>query len=246
MSENPKTTEHMHPITICLDFDGVCNTYDGWKGKGELFKPLPGLEGFLVALKERGYQIFVFSTRGPEKLSQWFHLYGLNHLIDGYPIQKPPAVMYVDDRGFNFAGDFDEVLEEIDTHGTEPWWHEDCSTDRFIPSVVARVAQIAHEVNRAYCQSQEDYSQVHWAGSPQWQRDSCMNGVEHALANPTMTPAGSHENWLAEKVKDGWVFGPVKDPERKTHPCMLPYGELPPEQRVKDALFLAVVRGASA
>lgn len=123
MSEDPKTTEHKHPITICLDFDGVCNTYDGWKGEDELFEPLEGLEEFLVELKARGYQIFVFSTRGPEKLAQWFYEHWLDNLVDGFPITKPPAVAYVDDRAIGFDGDFGGVLDDL-RRGTEPWWHE--------------------------------------------------------------------------------------------------------------------------
>lgn len=130
MSENPKTTELEHPITICLDFDGLCNTYDGWKGKDELFEPLPGLQGFLEQLKIMGYEIAVFSTRPAKKLNAWFHRHLLLHLVDGFPDKKPPAVMYVDDRGFRFSGDFDEVLEEIKAYGTEPWWHPDCVMDR--------------------------------------------------------------------------------------------------------------------
>ena len=40
----------------------------------------------------------------------------------------------------------------------------------------------------------------------------------------------------------GWVYGEHKDEQRKTHPCIVPYDELPAAQRAKDALFLANVR----
>jgi hypothetical protein len=33
-----------------------------------------------------------------------------------------------------------------------------------------------------------------------------------------------------------------RDPEKKTHPCMLPYAELPESQKKKDDLFLTTVR----
>jgi len=48
---------------------------------------------------------------------------------------------------------------------------------------------------------------------------------------------------MKQKRDDGWVYGEVKDPERKTHPCMVPYDDLPIEQRAKDTLFGATVRG---
>jgi len=37
----------------------------------------------------------------------------------------------------------------------------------------------------------------------------------------------------------------VKDAKAKTHPCMVDYDQLPAEQRRKDELFGAAVRGAA-
>lgn len=101
-------------------------------------------------------------------------------------------------------------------------------------------ARAAHEVNRAYCLAIGDTSQPSWDDAPDWQKESIRKGVTGALDGNTSEQ--SHESWLAEKVRTGWVYGPVKDPEAKTHPCMVPYAELPPEQRAKDKVYLAVVR----
>lgn len=109
------------------------------------------------------------------------------------------------------------------------------------PDVVYEVcARAAHEANRAYCISLGDCSHAPWSDAPDWQRESCLNGVVGALAGAT--PEQSHESWLAEKETSGWKYGPVKDAERREHPCMVPYSELPPEQRIKDAIFVGVVR----
>ncbi len=49
---------------------------------------------------------------------------------------------------------------------------------------------------------------------------------------------------LCEQFADlsqlSWDAAP--DPIAKTHPCLVPYGELPPEQKAKDELFLSIVR----
>jgi hypothetical protein len=100
----------------------------------------------------------------------------------------------------------------------------------------------AHEANRNYCQGIGDNSQPEWKDAPQWQKDSAIMGVRAILANPDTTPEQSHEGWLAQKVADGWVYGPVKDPVLKQHPCMVPYEELPAEQRMKDDIFGSTVR----
>jgi hypothetical protein len=104
------------------------------------------------------------------------------------------------------------------------------------------IARVCHEVNRAYCKSLGDESQPAWDDAPQWQKDSALAGVQAILTDPATTPEQSHEGWLAQKRADGWTFGPVKYAEAKTHPCFVPYAELPAEQRVKDYLFGAVVR----
>lgn len=44
------------------------------------------------------------------------------------------------------------------------------------------------------------------------------------------------------EIADGWEYGPVKDPEAKEHPCLVPFSDLPREQQAKDFLFRAVVR----
>lgn len=105
-----------------------------------------------------------------------------------------------------------------------------------------QIAKICHETNRAYCQALGDNSQPTWEEAPEWQRTSAINGVNFHLANPDSKPSHSHEEWLNEKIQTGWKYGPVKDPAKKEHPCIMPYDELPMEQQVKDALFLSVVR----
>lgn len=104
-----------------------------------------------------------------------------------------------------------------------------------------QIARIAHEVNRAYCEALGDHSQVRWEDAPQWQRDSAMIGVALHLGNPDAGPQVSHESWMKQKVEDGWVYGPVKDPGKKEHPCLVPFDQLPKEQQAKDFLFRGVV-----
>lgn len=106
---------------------------------------------------------------------------------------------------------------------------------------VTDMAKVAHEVNRAYCKAIGDDSQVPFEEAPQWQKDSVVAGVQAVLQGGVCSPGESHANWLAVKRADGWTYGKVKDAEKKTHPCLVEYDELPPEQQVRDQLFLAVV-----
>lgn len=114
-----------------------------------------------------------------------------------------------------------------------------------VPRSVEEIAKACHEANRGYCAALGDLSQLPWEQAPEWQRKSAITGVEYHLANPDSTPADSHKSWLAEKTRDGWCYGRVKDPVAKTHPCFVPYEQLPKEQQAKDFIFLAIVRSLS-
>ena len=103
------------------------------------------------------------------------------------------------------------------------------------------IARACHEANRAYCQALGDMSQPAWDDAPEWQRSSALMGVRLHLNNPDAGPQASHESWMAQKVAEGWVYGPTKDPEAKTHHCIVPFDQLPREQQAKDFIFRAVV-----
>lgn len=106
---------------------------------------------------------------------------------------------------------------------------------------ITDVAEACHEINRAYCRAIGDDSQLAWADAPEWQRSSAVAGVKFHLANPDASPSASHESWLVQKTAEGWKYGEVKDPEKKEHPCFVPYSDLPKEQQAKDYLFKQVV-----
>ena len=102
------------------------------------------------------------------------------------------------------------------------------------------IAKLCHKVNKEYCLALGDDSQMPWDDAPDWQKESAIKGVEFHLVNKDTTPADSHNSWLAEKERDGWVYGEVKDAEAKTHPCIVPYEKLHMTQRAKDYIFKAI------
>lgn len=111
---------------------------------------------------------------------------------------------------------------------------------------VENIAQVAHEINRAFCASIGDLSQPDWDFAPDWQKQSAISGVQFHLDNPNASPSASHDSWLKQKEEEGWKFGEVKDAEKKEHPCFVPYEQLPVEQQSKDYLFKQVVHSLKA
>ena len=82
---------------------------------------------------------------------------------------------------------------------------------------------------------------------PSGEKDSAIQGVKTALAayaaDEYIDPETQHNSWMRVKLRDGWKYGVEKNADEKVHPCLLPSDELPKEQRVKDVLFVAIVRG---
>lgn len=102
------------------------------------------------------------------------------------------------------------------------------------------VAAVVHAANTALQEIQGDESPSGYrlsGESPETQA-SAINGVR--TARNGATPEQMHEAWREHKASQGWSYGPEKDPDKRTHPCMVPYGELPEDQKDKDRLFLAI------
>lgn len=106
---------------------------------------------------------------------------------------------------------------------------------------VQQIAEVAHEINRAYCESIGDLSQPTWKDAPEWQKESAYAGVAFHIEHPTAGPEASHNSWMRQKLEDGWKHGHIKDENEKTHPCIMPFNFLPKEQQAKDFLFRQVV-----
>lgn len=106
---------------------------------------------------------------------------------------------------------------------------------------VEDIAKVCHEVNRAFCQTVGDDSQPSWETAPNWHHTSTINQVNFQIENPDAQSSHTHIQWMNDKIQDGWKYGPVKDAVKKEHPCMVPYDELPIEQKMKDTLILNIV-----
>lgn len=45
---------------------------------------------------------------------------------------------------------------------------------------------------------------------------------------------GVHERWAAQRIADGWTYGPTRDDEKKSTPCLVAYADLPEEEKEYD------------
>ena len=57
----------------------------------------------------------------------------------------------------------------------------------------------------------------------------------------------AHDIWAQKRLSQGWTYGPRRDDDQKTHPCLVPYGDLPPDEADYDrAVVTGVIKAALA
>jgi hypothetical protein len=103
------------------------------------------------------------------------------------------------------------------------------------------IARVLYEVNRAYCTAIGDSVPPPWEQASLEDIEAWANGVEFHMGVPFEPASLGHENWLELRKAQGWVYGPVTDHERKIHSCLVPFDELPAEQKAKDYIAQAIV-----
>jgi len=111
--------------TICIDFNGVLDTYKGWTGK--MYPPREGAKEFLKTLQELGYSVVVFTAAPAQSVAEWLDEHEMSEYVDRITNMKVPAIIYLDDRGITFSGDFYKALDDIinfKTHWEDPEHHE--------------------------------------------------------------------------------------------------------------------------
>ena len=108
---------------IAVDFDGVIHQYiSGWMGEDVI--PDPPVEGMIDWLNEIAayYDVIIFTTRaksseGREAVHDWLVKNGCK-VMPWITHEKPPALLYLDDRGWQFDGT-PPTLEQIKEF--RPW-----------------------------------------------------------------------------------------------------------------------------
>ena len=49
-----------------------------------------------------------------------------------------------------------------------------------------------------------------------------------------MLARNTHEVWSTSRIAQGWTYGPVRDDAQKNNPCLVPYEDLPEQEKDYD------------
>lgn len=114
-----------------------------------------------------------------------------------------------------------------------------------MPYSDVQVAAIVHEAFRAMqALEQDDMPAQPWFWEPRSVRQRTVNGVARVRGSG-MSAQQNHEHWLADMYAAGWARGDEKDPEKLTHPDLVPWHDLPENIKRRARVFVALVRELS-
>jgi len=119
VNEQEDVAQEKAKRTVALDFDGVIHSYvSGWTRADDI--PDAPVEGAKEAIEElmQTYQVVIYSARagqpgGLEAIEKWLADNGIE--VDEVTTEKPPAHVYVDDRGITFRGNWPDTVSKIKT-----------------------------------------------------------------------------------------------------------------------------------
>ena len=111
--------------TVAVDFDGVIHSYTSQWVSAEVIPdpPVPGAIEWLCEVSKR-LEVVIFTTRGATEAGRdavrwWLVAQGFASAYETrVTAEKPPALVYIDDRAWRFDGTFPSV-DEI--HAAKPW-----------------------------------------------------------------------------------------------------------------------------
>lgn len=176
--------------TVVFDFDGVIHSYtSGWKGASVIpDPPVPGIKEAISDIRCAGYEVVVVSTRcatieGHGAVRAW--LIDNEIEVDAVKMEKPPAVVYIDDRAICFDGEPDNLLNKIS--GFVPWYANPTKTnaDRTRAMSDDELYELFREIYDAGCNDATSYEWGIHRNSFEWTEEWLKQPAESEGSNAT-------------------------------------------------------------
>lgn len=113
--------------------------------------------------------------------------------------------------------------------------------DWYKDSKIYNVCKLCHDKNNALMIANGETPRGDWESLDQADKDLTYKSVKRIIDDPTITAKEIHDEWVTNKELDGWVYGPVKDVDNKTHPLMIPFDDMSDIDKEKDQSFINIV-----
>ncbi len=133
-----------------------------------------------------------------------------------------------------------EIIEKLAERTHEEWRNGDWPKQPHLDVPYAELAPADKEDNRAAARRIRDVLALIGLGVATAEQAKSMKrpaksdiGLSIEAEIERLAQA-EHDGWMDHRAKNGWSFGTPRDDERKLHPSMVPYWQLPEAEKEKD------------
>ncbi len=105
-----------------------------------------------------------------------------------------------------------------------------------------QIGRVVHEALSAWNVAHGQEAYAGWDTLDDEGKASTLESVSYVIAHPDIDAGTQHRQWMEQKEAAGWSYAPVRDNDKKHHPMMVAFEDLPEQEQRKDALLNAIVR----
>ena len=116
--------------------------------------------------------------------------------------------------------------------------------DRVNTNITA-FAQVAHQQNQAYKAAIGQPLEGSWSQMDSTGQQFVLDKVRYYLMNSHAVVSSLHDDWAYSQFNNGWAFGESLDEEKRTHPLLVLFSELPLTRQIEDLMFMQTVYALS-
>jgi hypothetical protein len=108
-----------------------------------------------------------------------------------------------------------------------------------------KIAEILHNATSAIPRPDGSVI-VPWEALNDVLKDRAADTVDSLMNKMWQFPHGMSDDychlvWYNNMIDMGWTYGPTYSFEQKLHPSMVPFNELPDDEKIKDAIWSGIV-----
>lgn len=104
-----------------------------------------------------------------------------------------------------------------------------------------KICELCHLANNELMIANNETPCGNWDTLDSHLKQMTRDSVSVIIDKPNITAEDIHNTWMTNKAKDGWVYGDIKDANKKTHPLMIPFADMNAIDKAKDQSFIDIV-----
>jgi len=114
-----------------------------------------------------------------------------------------------------------------------------------VAKILLFISKLAHNAMADNCLQNYNINIPLWDELPEDNRFVVVNLTAYIYAHPDITDKELHDNWVKDRLNDGWRYGIKLDNDKKENPNIVEYENIPLHFRISSNIFRNVILSSS-